>query len=166
MKKSILYIILLIAIIAIFADRIGFNETVDINGLTWMTNNAGADDARLIGEKYTFEQALKACPEGYRLPTKAEMEALSRNYSSPVYYYDVIGRWFTGKERYSQSAPAIFLPRSYVNSRFDTGSYWTSTSYDRGNGYALLFNAKNVNVSYIGKENKLAVRCVKCQENK
>lgn len=161
MKKTAIYVIILLAFVAIFKDRIGFKKEVTINGLTSMTANVGATEAHLIGDTFTFEQALTACPEGYRLPTRAEVEALSKNHSATVMYNGVAGRWFTGNELYSPSAPAVFLPRTYLDSRFDSGYYWTATTYDKNHAYVLVFNAKNVNVTYIDRGNKVPVRCVK-----
>jgi uncharacterized protein (TIGR02145 family) len=161
MKKTIFIILVLLAVAAICADRIGFSKETKIDNLYWMTRNVGGNEKEIIGDRYTFEQAQTACPEGWRLPTKSEFEALIKNCSKSVKYKDQVGRWFTGSEFYSQSMPAVFFPRTHRNSKFDAGFYWTSTPYDKASAYALTFNAKQVNVTYVSRNEKLSIRCVK-----
>ena len=161
MKKTIFIILVLLAVAAICADRIGFSKETKIGSLYWMTKNVGGNEKEMLGDKYTFEQAQTACPEGWRLPTKSEFEALIKNRSKSVKYKDHIGRWFSGSEFYSPNMPAVFFPRTHQNSKFDAGYYWTSTPYDKKSGYALTFNAKHVNVTEVSRNEKLSVRCVK-----
>lgn len=61
-----------------------------INGLDWFRNNLadpayGAPQAKaeamsdVFGRYYSYEEAVKACPEGWRLPTDAEWRALAES---------------------------------------------------------------------------------------
>ena len=47
---------------------------VEICGLKWATQNVGATKDNPYGSLYTYEQALKACPEDWRLPTGDELK--------------------------------------------------------------------------------------------
>lgn len=161
MRKTILIIVALLVVVAVCADRIGFTAETKINGLVWMTRNTGGDKKDILGGKYDFKQAQTACPDGWRLPTRAEYEALIKNRSRSSTYKDLTGRWFSGSEPDWRNAPAVFLPRIYRDSKFDAGYYWTSTPFDKNQSYALVFNAKHVYVNPIDTKNKVAVRCVK-----
>lgn len=48
-------------------------KTVDIDGLTWAPVNAGASDANIYGELYSFAEAGDVCPTGWRLPQKVNL---------------------------------------------------------------------------------------------
>lgn len=161
MKKTIFIILVLLAVVAICADRLGFSDEVKVGNLCWMTRNVGGKAKDIAGGKYTFHQAQSICPEGWRLPTKSEFEALIRNYSQNTKYKKLNGRWFSGGEYYSRSVPAVFLPQTYINSKFNFGSYWTSTPYDKTQTYALTFNARNVSITSMHNNQELCVRCVK-----
>ena len=65
-----------------------------INGLDWFRNNLadpayGAPQAKaeamsdVFGRYYSYEEAVKACPEGWRLPTDAEWRALAESVNAP-----------------------------------------------------------------------------------
>jgi uncharacterized protein (TIGR02145 family) len=161
MKKTIIAVTGLLAIVAISADRIGFKTCERVNGLDWKVYNVGSSERNLIGYNYSFTEAQTACPEGWRLPTRQELEALAKNYSPTVKYKEMTGRWFTGHKYYSKKAAGLFFPRTELVSAFDSGTYWSSTLYDKDNAYCLVFNAKNVNVTFVNCSNRCAVRCVK-----
>ena len=73
----------------LYDHRDGQNYPVmEINGLIWMSQNLNTDmpdswyynndpnNAFPYGRLYPWESAMKACPNGWRLPTEEEMEAL------------------------------------------------------------------------------------------
>jgi uncharacterized protein (TIGR02145 family) len=94
------------------------------------------------------------CPEGWRVPTYSELDELNNNYSSLTSENDQNGRWFSGSESYSPSAPQVFFPaagcRSYhdgtVGLRGGDGCYWSSRAdyyyayyfYFDGSSYASM----------------------------
>ena len=161
MKKTAFLVILLIALIALFADRNAFSTEVQIDKLVWQRLNVGASNADLVGTLFSYGEALTACPEGYRLPTRFEFESLIKNRSKPVNYQNCTGRWFTGKTKYDEAENKIFLPRTFFKSKFDSGYYWSSTRLDDKYAYCLNFNSANVSVSYTNQANRMPVRCVK-----
>lgn len=161
MKKTAFLVILLLVLIAIFADKNAFSSEIQIDKLFWQKMNVGASNAYLIGNVFTYKEALTACPEGYRLPTRFEFESLARNRSKPTNYEGTIGRWFSGKTPYDEAKNKIFLPRTFFNSKFDSGYYWSSTKLDDKYAYCLCFNAANVSIGHSKQSSKMPVRCVK-----
>ena len=131
-----------------------------INDKTWKQFNLGARLGNLYGDVYNFSDAQTACPTDWRLPTKNELAALYTNYSAWTTYLGLYGRWFSGYEKYSSSASAIFLPEM---SRSDqNGRYWSSEKRPSGDGaYYLFFYKNNVYYSYSGESYKWSVRCLK-----
>ena len=49
---------------------------VNINGVTWLKTNVGADNPEDYGDYFTWKEAQTACPKYFRLPTFAELEML------------------------------------------------------------------------------------------
>ena len=107
------------------------------------------------------------CPQGWRVPTKAELNSLTLNYSSWTTNNDQSGRWFSGTASYSSSVPRIFLPGagcrytgsdSGVRSRGVNGFYWSSGP-NGTEAYRLVFSG-NVNKSGGIRASGFSVRCV------
>ena len=161
MKKTAFLVVLLIVLIAIFADKNAFSNEVKIDNLTWKLMNVGATSRSLVGTAFTYNDALTACPEGWRLPTRFEFESLSKNRSKPSNYQGFTGRWFSGKTPYADAKNKIFMPRTLFKSKFDSGYYWSSTRFDDKYAYCLSFNAANVAVNRTEQSHKMPVRCVK-----
>ena len=111
-------------------------ERVVIDGVPWATRNVGEKGAFVAhpedyGNFYTFEEALTACPEGWRLPTQGEFEALARSDNRWAKVRGIRGR------RFGRDSFAIFLPaggdRYYGHPPGLTkpghgGSYWSFSS--------------------------------------
>ncbi len=114
------------------------------------------------------------CPEGWRVPTKQEIEALSANASEWTTVLGRNGHWFTGSAPYSENLDAkIFLTADGQREWYDasaeklneTGAYWTTTQ-ERSQwgeiGYTTLrmheIGGINPNVSSPAFAN--SVRCV------
>lgn len=94
------------------------------------------------------------CPEGWRVPTYAELDELNNNYSS--WTTDDNGQngiRFSGPNLYTASVPQVFFPaaghRIYYDgnaySRGYHGYYWSSRPYSGYAGY-LYFNSSFVNM--------------------
>ena len=106
------------------------------------------------------------CPAGWRVPSYAELNNLSSNYSSLTTNGDQTGRWFSGSSTYSESGLRIFFPAAgdrhgggYVNNRGNYGNYWSSLP----NGYfafRLYFYGRTIRVSSIDRAYGFSVRCV------
>ena len=111
------------------------------------------------------------CPEGWRVPTYAELDALRKNKSSwTTNGLGQPGYSFSGSRTYSDEAPQVFLPaagqRSYnYNAEADHrglyGYYWSSRPYQQGRyAYYLYFHKSNAYMNQYGRASGYSVRCV------
>ena len=107
------------------------------------------------------------CPEGWRVPTDAELEELNNNYSSFITVGDQKGRYFCGDYTYLDNAPQVFFPaagaREYsggnASGRGIGGGYWSSTPL-RSNAYRLSSSNGGVNMNNHYRAGGHSVRCV------
>ena len=145
---------------------------IEICGLKWATKNVGATEDNPYGNFYSYEQALKICPDGWRLPTSEELEQLSQFHSIPVSYDGMHGIWFSGSIPYKEGVDAVFLPMpgyeltggvagSFVVLVGYYGQYWSSTEGDNESVYNLDFSSEYVFVRYAWRVGCKTVRCVK-----
>ena len=108
------------------------------------------------------------CPEGWRVPTYAELETLSQNYSLfNTNENGQLGCWFSGASSYSETIPQVFFPAAGERAsstatagyRACRGRYWSSSPGDE-RAYALYFSYRT---HYIREYNRAfgnSVRCV------
>ena len=85
------------------------------------------------------------CPNGWRIPTKAELTSLSKNHSTGVEYDGQRGRWFSGQTEYSEEVVSIFLPAADSSFGKDFRGtayphYWTSDVDNSSRPWALEFD--------------------------
>lgn len=111
------------------------------------------------------------CPNGWRVPTKAELWSLFENHSKLVEYDGQKGYWFSGSTAYSETAPRIFLPfapsmqtssapGTYVPNSNPT--YWSSDADDGTKVYIITILKDCVRNDWFGLKFKAcSVRCVK-----
>ena len=110
------------------------------------------------------------CPEGWRVPTYAELYELNNNYSSfTTDDNGRSGRWFSGPNSYTASVPQVFFPaagyRDYNYGRaydrgYDGGAYWSSRPNGYYGAYILGFYGGLALMSYNYRANGYPVRCV------
>lgn len=169
-----------------FTDQRDGNSyrTVNIAGVTWMAENlkyraagSGANffdnDPNNItpyGVLYEWKTAMKACPDGWHLPSGSEFrtltnhfeidEAWEKNESGPVSF----GIQLAGMQNYE----GVFAEVD------ESAYYWTSTEYDKNDAeyfsYMILNDKPIIDISRkedmpdihgAEKNNKYSVRCVK-----
>ena len=108
------------------------------------------------------------CPEGWRVPTYAELNELRLNYSSWTSEGGQNGYWFSGASSYTSVVPQVFFPaagfRHYgydgiAYARGLDGYYWSSGPYSYYAG-CLHFNISYVFMLYNGRAGGYSVRCV------
>ena len=108
------------------------------------------------------------CPEGWRVPTYAELDELNNNYSSwTTDDNGRSGRWFSGPNSYTASVPQVFFPAAGYRYDYDAGArnrgnygdYWSSSPYS-SNAYGLSFSSSNVDVVIGYRARGDSVRCV------
>ena len=107
------------------------------------------------------------CPEGWRVPTYAELEELFLNRSSWTTEYGQNGYRFSDASSYTETVPQVFFPAAgycfvingSADNRGNLGTYWSSSPYDY---YAcvLYFYDGPATVSYSYRAYGYSVRCV------
>ncbi len=118
-------------------------------------------------EKNPVKAEYDPCPDGWRVPTYAELEELNDIYFTWITNENgQSGCWFSEKNSYAESVPHIFLPAAGFRSghngregyRGRNGSYWSSKSDNDGINYIVLGNP---NGFYdLNTANGYSVRCV------
>ena len=109
------------------------------------------------------------CPEGWRVPTYAELDRLNNSYSSFMTVGDQEGLYFCGDYTYLDNAPQVFFPAAGCRSlydgdalyRCDDGKYWSSSSRNN-NASSLRFSIfLNIYLDYgSSRAFGYSVRCV------
>jgi len=108
------------------------------------------------------------CPEGWRVPTKSELNALIANRSWTI-KDDQNGYYFSGSKAYSVSVPSVFLPAAGYRSCYDgsagsrgnRGFYWSS-SVSGNYAWALFFLSST---AYVENNSASAGRASKKDNN-
>lgn len=165
----------------------GYNEAA-IGSLTWLSRNwaepskgglvfAESESMSYIaGRFYTFEQALSACPAGYRLPTAAEVDAMAAAYGNVGdllldAHFNSEKMWeFWPDVKITGKSGLNLLPWGYASAsdrRFTGyGKYaalWTSDTEGERAVYKYIYCEENdLKTGYADKTNMaMPVRCVK-----
>lgn len=101
---------------------------VKVGNTYWLKTNLGAKKSGEVGSVVSYEDALRYCPTGYRLPTKAEYEELLA--SGKARFSNILGN--SNAELYF---PARDVPTFYMNETWrESGDYFI-----QGNSYSLYF---------------------------
>lgn len=110
-------------------------SSITIDGLTWETCNVGATNCSGWGKLFTYDMALHACPDGWRMPTCDEIETIMSLFTHFGEYgeyadYRIRGLFFSGS---SPEGDSVFLPCAGYNygdghkGSQEYGCYWLST---------------------------------------
>ena len=160
--------------------------TVTAGGLTWMAENLyetasgisynGCEVMNAVfGRYYSQEEALTACPDGWRLPTAAEWDALGQDAGALMANASFLGTYFW---TYTKDVPitnatgfnAIAVGyvdktgiETYVNGEKEYAAFWTSdTNGDLGMLRYIYGSNPLVQSGEASKTSlALSVRCVK-----
>ena len=109
------------------------------------------------------------CPEGWRVPTYAELSNLIKNASALQENGDQNGRWFSGSRSYSSASSKVFFPAAgYYNTGGNSGynrgyyGYYWSSKPSTYNAYRLYFgdSGTRTSLSDYNRGNGFSVRCV------
>ncbi len=185
--SSVLFLLIILPLSGqeTFRDKRDGNiyRTVDVQGMTWMAENLrykaaqGSDyfendssNLRRYGLLYDWKSAQKACPDGWRLPSGEEFQAL-------VSYNDQKDSWKSKKSTSDSFGVQLGGMQDYegtFSENEESAYFWTSTEYDRDNAqyasYVLISDNPVVDVSRkediadihgAEKTNKYSVRCIK-----
>lgn len=172
----------------------------NVDGTDWMRQNlawAGAggsyagceamDD--VFGRFYTWEDAVNACPEGWRLPTDGDWVALGKKFGSSaperadIYglagdlmedlYFNGTRMWeFWRNVQVTNAGRLSVMPVGYATvedgvydfgSVYDYAAFWTGDATDDEAAYRYIFEDQDI--VYYGLSSKtdlaLSVRCVR-----
>ena len=170
MKKMTTIAIVSMMAIAFFASCGGGSTVehgVEINGIRWATRNVDTPGTFVrnpenAGGLFTWEQAQYACPEGWRMPTDAELETL----------VNTINEWTAMNRAYGRTfgtAPnQLFLPaagsRSITNGAIlnagAVGNYWAGVARGAGSAWSMHITGTNSNMGSDARARYFSVRCV------
>ena len=112
------------------------------------------------------------CPEGWRVPTYAELDELNNSYSS--WTTDDNGQsgiWFSGPNSYTATVPQVFFPAAgcrildegEAHHRGRSGIYWSSRPVGT-NAYDLGLYSGLVLMDYDNRAGGYSVRCVQATD--
>ncbi len=108
------------------------------------------------------------CPEGWRVPTYAELDELNNNYSSwTTNENGQPGYWFSGPNSYTATVPQVFFPAAgngyydggNASNRGVSGRYWSSRPDDAYANF-LGFDDSIVGMGNSYRVHGYSVRCV------
>ena len=108
------------------------------------------------------------CPDGWRVPTSAELDNLNDHYSSwTTDEQGQVGYWLSGSSSYSSNSSRVFLPaagfRNYdlgnALNRGLSGGYWSSGLNDNCSNYLFFLNSGLYLYEYYHAYG-VSVRCV------
>lgn len=163
-------------------------DIVQIGSQTWMAENLNFEvegsacpegdkrNCSKYGRLYTWAAAPKACPEGWRLPDRADFEQLIASAGGASTAGEKLksnSGWFkkgNGSDEFGFSAlPAGYRLGDSENAagKFDgIGGYahfWSASETPDGLAHYLLldFSTKAAKLSAFGKDEARSVRCVK-----
>ena len=128
------------------------------NDLLW---NSGTEDNPVKTE-------YDPCPDGWRVPTYAELDKLADNYSSwTAGENGQSGYWFSGVSSYTETTPQVFFPaagyRVYSNghagNRGYYGNHWSSRAFTTISS-RFYFGSGSVGMNGDYRAYGLSVRCV------
>jgi uncharacterized protein (TIGR02145 family) len=165
-------------------------KTIQISKMIWMADNlnfdiAGSrcyydrpDNCAKYGRLYTWKAAIKACPDGWHLPTDKDWQALSDIYGNEKVaggkLKDAGTKYWkepnAGAKEVSgfNALPAGFCDgdRVFCYLIGEYGYYWTATEKDSANAWIRDFNyfKPDIKKYFYSKRTVFSVRCIKNNE--
>lgn len=148
-------------------------RTVQINGLTWMADNLDyevtkgswyyLDDSNIgmsFGRLYTWESAIEACPEGWRIPSEEEWRDLEAIFLDPeeVYNYLIKG----GESGFYALLGGYRHTNGIYQDLGSMGHYWSATEKGTSHACRYLFHSdRGKLLSYdVKKDFGFSCKCV------
>lgn len=155
-------------------------KAMKINGQIWLTENLNYKTPRSrchdesgvdcyeLGRYYYWNEAVKACPDGWRLPSSNEWEDLYNAMGKDPHAMQAVGFTLKSTDAYNFSViPAGFYDdteKKFLGSRNNITLLWTST--ESSNGTVFVWGVGPEKAGLQGgmpksKEIAASVRCIK-----
>ena len=147
-------------------------NTVEIAGLEWMSENLNYRitgsmcydnhpfNCRRLGRLYTWWDATRACPEGWRLPSDEDWDKLYRHYGGNS--IDAYNNMITGPFKAKMSG--WYTQNNEFKAVNAKAYFWSSTTKNEGEEaryYSLNKENKLLNSSKTQKSLAFSCRCVR-----
>lgn len=141
------------------------------DGKKWLAENISFEDKNSwcyqnkkknctqYGRLYTWEAAQKACPEGWKLPSRRDWEKLISIYEKGDTSYDALIQ--DGKSGFNANLLGMRDLDTGFHSKDIYGNFWTSSEED-GNGIYYSFDSYDKTLYELdeNKETAFACRCI------
>jgi uncharacterized protein (TIGR02145 family) len=157
-------------------------KTQEINGLTWMLDNLqfetdsswchqnDSKNCEKYGRLYTWEDAMSACPDGWRLPTQAEWMDLSLHFAKEEWHKKDGGenRLFNrvkpgGETGFDLQLAGMYDPSTnYFFPIGAIGSYWSSTKFAFHAAICAVMEGKNGEVFMLNPGTRTVAHSCRC----
>ena len=119
-------------------------------------------------EESPIKTEYDPCPNGWRVPTYAELNKLRQNYSSwTTNNLNQPGYWLSGASSYTEEAPQVFFPATGILGWNRTSvrggyTYYFSSRFCEGAAYPLIFGDDDTpHTALVALIAGSAVRCVR-----
>ncbi len=143
------------------------NLNVDLEGSFWYENDP--ENGALYGRLYTWPVAKEACPEGWHLPSKEEVIAITEPFKIPtnaqfpirdINYYAHYEGGFTGLDLVTSGMRGE--SEKFGGLDYEAAVYWTSTlKEDSSKAYELWLDKMSAKIYERDTSNAYPCRCVK-----
>ncbi|MCP4438442.1 MAG: hypothetical protein GY810_05815 [Aureispira sp.] len=183
--KILLFILLLCSLWACQSNTL---QSIKIGDQEWMTQNLNIDvgeacfcyndslkNCDTYGRLYTWEAALDACPDGWRLPTLEDWQILIDHYGGCCDKSSSSGEEALEAlvEGGSSQLNISLAGEKHVATNYwyldNYGYYWTGTEYNYNTAYKFTFDGVSRQVRRemaSTKKQQLSCRCIKGEKHK